>query len=78
MLNMTKCKVANCHELSVLRDIHCPDIDETNIVKRLKKDEIIFVDTSHVYWDSYDTPYYKCDVDMDIETFVAAGGVKVV
>lgn len=74
----TKVKVINCHELSLLRDIHAPDLDENNIIKRFKAGDVILVDTSHVYWDSYDRCYYKCKDDYDFETFVAAGGVRVV
>jgi hypothetical protein len=76
--NMTKVKVTGSHEVSVIRDIEKPDMDESNIVRRLKKGETLSVDTSHVYWDSYDRQYYKVDIGRNFDTFVATGGVRVV
>jgi hypothetical protein len=52
-------------------------MDETNIVRRLKKGETLSVDTSHVYWDSYDNQYYLCDIGMDFPTYIITGGIKV-
>jgi hypothetical protein len=75
--NMTKVKVTGSHEVSVIRDIEKPDMDETNIVRRLKKGETLSVDTSHVYWDSYDNQYYLCDIGMDFPTYIITGGIKV-
>lgn len=75
---MTKVRVVNCHELSVLRDIHLPTIDETNVVKRLKAGETLAVDTTRVYYDSYDNQYYKADVGLEGEHYVLTGGVSVV
>ena len=75
---MTKVKVVNCHELSVVRDIENPDMDESNIVKRLKAGETLAVDTSRVYYDSWDNQYYRADVGLEGEYYVATGGVSVV
>lgn len=74
---MTKVKVTGSHEVSVVRDIEKPDMDETNIVQRLKKGETLSVDTSHTYWDSYDNQYYLCDIGMDFPTYVITGGISV-
>lgn len=75
--NMTKVKVTGSHEASVIRDIEKPDMDETNVVQRLKKGETLSVDTSHVYWDSYDNQYYRCDIGMDFPTYIITGGISV-
>lgn len=74
---MTKVKVTGSHEVSVIRDIQKPDIDETNIVQRLKKGETLSVDTSRIYWDSYDNQYYQCDIGMDFPTYIITGGISV-
>lgn len=78
MKQHTKCKVVNCHELSVVKDIFCPEKDESNIVERHKAGDILNVDTSRVYWDSYDRQYYKVDIGRNFDTFVTTGGVRVV
>lgn len=74
---MTKVKVTGSHEVSVIRDIENPAMDEMNIVQRLKKGETLSVDTSHTYWDSYDNQYYRCDIGMDFPTYVITGGISV-
>lgn len=74
---MTKAKVFGAHEVSVVRDIHLPDIDETNIVERLKPGDTLSIDTSRTYWDSYDNQYYLCDIGRDFPTYIITGGVRV-
>ena len=78
MKQYTKCKVVNCHALSIAKDIFCPDKDESNIIERVNAVDILNVDTSQEYWDSYDRQYYKVDIGRNFDTFVATGGVRVV
>ena len=78
MKRYTKCKVVNCHEFSIVKDIFSPEKDESNIVERVKAGDILNVDTSQAYWDSYDRQYYKVDIGRNFDTFVATGGVRVV
>lgn len=73
---MTKVVVTNCHELSVRRDIFLPE-NQDQIAKVLKRGETLFVDTSHVYWDSYDNQYYRCDIGKDFPTYIIKGGISV-
>ena len=75
---MTKCKVFGCKELSVLKDISYNPNDETSVLKTLKLNDVVEVDTSHVYWSWDDKAYYKIDLGYDRIGYVNTEGLKAI
>lgn len=73
-ITMTKTIVTGSHEVSVLKNIYYHD--EISVVKRLKKNEVVMVDTSMVHFDWQNNEYYKCDIGKDFDCFIPVGGAK--
>lgn len=65
---MTKMKVTNCHELSIRKDVTCPELEET-VLTVVKKGTELLVDTSRVYWNWKDRQYYKVKTISGVEGY---------
>lgn len=56
---MTRMKIVNCHQASIVRD-PCDTELMNEIVATLEAGTEISVDTTTVYWSWNDKTYYKC------------------
>lgn len=75
---MTKVKVFGCKELSVLKDYKANVNDGENVIKYLKENEVVEIDTSRTYWSLDDRQYYKIELDSGLAGYVIVSALRLV